>query len=180
MQADNSETSAHSESTTEKAVTEIAQVEDCGTQRTGALADDGGHAATATATFRCRKCRRELFTDANLLPHSSAGAAKEKTNARKWGSVASRQAVTGGDAGTLCTSLFFEAMPWMDSLDGQSGRLMCPCGAKLGSFSWHGLECSCGGWQSPAFQVHEGRLDRITSQGALPRNTRVVAPTMSL
>ena len=28
------------------------------------------------------------------------------------------------------------------------------CGAKLGSWSWAGLKCSCGQWNAPAFQVN--------------------------
>jgi len=105
----------------------------------------------ASEVYSCRKCRRALFTDAHLVPHSSEGATKDKANYRKWGSAEGRR----------CSSMFIKPMPWMGNVEEQTGRLACPCGAKLGNFCWFGLECSCGGWQSPGFQIHDGRLDRM-------------------
>lgn len=63
----------------------------------------------------------------------------------------------------------------MTGVDAQAGRLECPCGAKLGAFNWCGLECSCGGWQSPGFQIHDGRLDRLPI--AAPPVGGAVGPT---
>lgn len=44
------------------------------------------------------------------------------------------------------------------------------CGGKLGSWSWHGLRCSCGQWQAPAFQVgglvRTSLLDPLLLRGA--------------
>jgi len=113
----------------------------------------------ATEYFRCRTCRKVLFFDTNILAHSSNGAAKEKVNYRKWGTQGGRQ----------CSSVFIEAQPWMPGVEEQTGRLACPCGVKLGNFSWFGLECSCGAWQTPAFQVHDGRLDRFPLRRNVPQ-----------
>lgn len=39
-------------------------------------------------------------------------------------------------------------------------KLVCiGCKARLGSFNWAGMQCSCGAWVNPAFQLHKSRLD---------------------
>lgn len=39
-------------------------------------------------------------------------------------------------------------------------RLLClGCNARLGYFNWAGMQCSCGAWVNPAFQLHKSRLD---------------------
>ena len=43
---------------------------------------------------------------------------------------------------------------------GVMGKLSCvACKARLGSFSWAGVQCSCGVWVVPAFQLHKSRID---------------------
>ena len=63
-----------------------------------------------------------------------------------------------------CKSLFVEQSGWMESmvLGTSQGKLVCPkCSGRLGSFNWAGLQCSCGQWITPAFQVHKARIDLI-------------------
>jgi len=136
------------------AVEEEAAVEEDG----AAVAQGGGEAEGADPqlqpqwTYSCRKCSTALFHDLNVLPHHTDGAKKAS---RGW-----VQESSGGQA--ACTSMFVEPMKWMGCLEGQTGRLVCgnpACRQKLGGFSWHGLPCSCGQWQSPAFQIHCARLD---------------------
>jgi len=39
-------------------------------------------------------------------------------------------------------------------------KLLCMgCNARLGNFNWAGMQCSCGAWINPAFQLHKSRLD---------------------
>ncbi|MCL7023093.1 hypothetical protein MKW94_012203 [Papaver nudicaule] len=39
-------------------------------------------------------------------------------------------------------------------------KLLCVgCNARLGSFNWAGMQCSCGTWVNPAFQLHKNRID---------------------
>jgi len=115
--------------------------------------------------YQCRKCGVGLFHDLNILPHSTDGVQRRS---RAW------MPTDGSDP---CTSVFVEPMSWMGNLEGQTGKLLCGnqrCRQKLGAFSWHGLPCSCGQWQSPAFQIHGSRLD------CMPAGRRVVrgpAPT---
>lgn len=68
---------------------------------------------------------------------------------------------------TLCNSYFTEPLSWMSDQLGEGslgGRIMCPnskCGAKLGSFDWAGLQCSCGSWVVPAFSISASKVDEI-------------------
>ncbi|MCL7027438.1 hypothetical protein MKW94_010328 [Papaver nudicaule] len=39
-------------------------------------------------------------------------------------------------------------------------KLLClGCNARLGSFNWAGMQCSCGTWVNPAFQLHKNLID---------------------
>lgn len=114
-------------------------------------------------TFSCRKCSTALFHDLSVLPHYTDGAKKAS---RKWATEQADDHVPGGGPGmpgsSGCTSVFVEPMRWMGDLSEPTGRLKCGnprCGQKLGGYSWHGLPCSCGQWQSPAFQIHNARIE---------------------
>lgn len=85
--------------------------------------------------YNCRKCRRLLFREPDLVNHR------------------------GQSQG--CTSVFTQPLDWMGELFEQTGRILCPCGAKLGAYAWYGLSCSCKGWQTPAFQIHRCRIDEM-------------------
>ena len=42
------------------------------------------------------------------------------------------------------------------------GRLDCPkCCAKVGSYAWYGLRCSCGAWVVPGISIARGRADEV-------------------
>jgi dual specificity phosphatase 12 len=39
-------------------------------------------------------------------------------------------------------------------------KLQCvKCEARLGNFNWAGMQCSCGTWVNPAFQLHKSQVD---------------------
>ena len=64
-------------------------------------------------------------------------------------------------AKVVCSHWFLEPMTWMGvagSYETQ-GKLTCTCGSKLGSYSWAGLQCSCGAWVQQAMMVQKGRVD---------------------
>lgn len=127
--------------------TEIAQTDDN-------AADEQSKTPTPSWVYQCRKCGTPLFTDLNLQTHFVDGLQKPS---RDWEDAEAAQA---GE--TPCTSLFLEPMKWMACENQQTGKLLCGssrCKQKLGAFSWHGLPCNCGQWQSPAFQIHAARLD---------------------
>ncbi|KAF4744663.1 hypothetical protein FOZ63_029840 [Perkinsus olseni] len=89
--------------------------------------------------LRCGRCSRTLCGDTNIV-----------------------------HGGRECTSYFIEVMEWMTDVieSANSGAefvgtqtLLCTCGAKLGSWNWYGLKCSCGKFTAPAMQLHASRVD---------------------
>ncbi|KAJ8934637.1 hypothetical protein NQ314_013236 [Rhamnusium bicolor] len=86
--------------------------------------------------YRCKKCRRELASESNLLVHQ--------------------------DKGVNCKKIYFiEPMAWMNVTLVTCGKLLCPkCSAKLGSFSWiMGCQCPCGVQVAPAFYLTPSKVD---------------------
>lgn len=44
------------------------------------------------------------------------------------------------------------------------GKLSCiHCGARLGYFNWSGIQCNCGSWITPAFQISKSKVDISTT-----------------
>ena len=62
-----------------------------------------------------------------------------------------------------CSGYFVEPLTWMEpALNGQvSGKLFCPCGAKIGTFDWAGVQCGCKEWVTPGFCIHRSRVDEV-------------------
>ena len=67
-------------------------------------------------------------------------------------------------ASSTCSSYFTEPLSWMQDLlepGDLGGRIVCPnkrCGAKLGSFDWAGVQCSCGSWVVPGFALNVSKV----------------------
>jgi len=111
--------------------------------------------------YCCRKCRTMLFGDDDLEdpPHAPS---EHDFSRRKRGSGA-------GTSNGTCQSYFLKAglegYGWLDtgSASGAAeGRLACPrCYAKVGTYHWHGAQCSCGTWVVPALQVPRSRVDPV-------------------
>ncbi|EGG01571.1 uncharacterized protein MELLADRAFT_117771 [Melampsora larici-populina 98AG31] len=66
-----------------------------------------------------------------------------------------------------CSSYFVEPLSWMSKVleKGESmGKIVCPnlkCNSKLGCFDWAGVQCSCGAWITPGFQISRSKVDEI-------------------
>eukprot|EP00049_Salpingoeca_infusionum_P022434 m.6728 g.6728 ORF g.6728 m.6728 type:complete len:358 (-) comp5185_c0_seq1:213-1286(-) len=120
---------------------------------------------------KCKKCRRLLFTDMNLLDHEPGE-----------GQLSFRYRKRDPASAIRCTSHFVEPMVWMQEVaEGatQGKILCCKCNGRLGSFNWAGAQCSCGAWVTPSFQVHKGRVDVQPSRmarAAVSVPARVHAP----
>ncbi|OMO76254.1 Dual specificity phosphatase [Corchorus capsularis] len=102
--------------------------------------------------YRCKKCRRIVASEESIVPHER-GKGEE---CFKW----KKRSVEKEP--TQCSSIFVEPMKWMQPV--QEGyveeKLQCiGCKARLGSFNWAGMQCNCGAWVNPAFQLHKSRLD---------------------
>ncbi|KAG2291350.1 hypothetical protein Bca52824_038019 [Brassica carinata] len=83
--------------------------------------------------YRCRKCRRIVAIEDNI-----------KRSGNYWV--------------FQCSSIFVQLMKWMQTIhDGfVEEKLLClGCNARLGYFNWAGMQCSCGAWVNPAFQLHK-------------------------
>uniref|UniRef100_A0A803SWB7 Dual specificity protein phosphatase 12 n=1 Tax=Anolis carolinensis TaxID=28377 RepID=A0A803SWB7_ANOCA len=114
-------------------------------------------ATNCELTYKCRKCRRLLFQSSNILPHDEGTGLAAFAHKRF-----SEPAPFHCNSRPGCTSYFIEPLQWMEPmlLGVIEGQLLCPkCTSKLGSFHWHGEQCSCGRWVTPAFQIHKSRVD---------------------
>lgn len=114
--------------------------------------------------YVCRKCRATLATSSQVISHeppdpidhTASDTHRHQSRSKKWFKSQHK-----------CSSLFFEPLKWMvvnttgDDDQGQNeGKLHChQCKARVGSFSWSGLQCSCARWVTPAFQIHKSKVD---------------------
>ncbi|RLM69993.1 hypothetical protein C2845_PM17G01110 [Panicum miliaceum] len=110
--------------------------------------------------YRCRKCRRLIAVEDNVISHvPGEGESCFDWNRRKSGRPYSNKEQD-------CSSLFVEPLKWMTPAveDGAlEGKLSCiHCGARLGYFNWSGIQCDCGSWVTPAFQIVKSKVDIST------------------
>ena len=105
--------------------------------------------------LKCRKCRRLLAKSGFVMDHTPPH----------------------GKSSADCAHIFLHPLSWMKpALEaGQlEGRLTCPnakCGANVGKYSWQGMQCSCSGWETPAFAVARGRVDEAPALQASAANS---------
>ncbi|KAG0581823.1 hypothetical protein KC19_3G012500 [Ceratodon purpureus] len=111
----------------------------------------------SSAQYSCKKCKRVVACQENVIPHETISGESSfrwrRRGVQRWG---------GEDDDPACTSLFVEPMQWMSQVqDGvYEGKLQClNCEARLGSFNWAGIQCSCGTRVTPAFQLHKCHMD---------------------
>uniref|UniRef100_A0A1J3DZ87 Putative inactive dual specificity protein phosphatase-like n=1 Tax=Noccaea caerulescens TaxID=107243 RepID=A0A1J3DZ87_NOCCA len=106
--------------------------------------------------YRCKKCRRIVAIEENIVPHEP-GKGEECFAWKKR---------SGNSEQVQCSSIFVEPMKWMQTIhDGSvEEKLLClGCNARLGYFNWAGMQCSCGAWVNPAFQLQKSRIDECKS-----------------
>ncbi|XP_031389780.1 probable inactive dual specificity protein phosphatase-like At4g18593 [Punica granatum] len=107
--------------------------------------------------YRCKKCRRIVAAEENVVSHER-GKGEE---CFRWRKRTGDPKDWEKDAAE-CSSIFVEPMKWMEAV--QEGyveeKLQCiGCKVRLGSFNWAGMQCNCGAWVNPAFQLHKSRID---------------------
>ncbi|CAI9087286.1 OLC1v1021323C1 [Oldenlandia corymbosa var. corymbosa] len=116
---------------------------------------DLGSEVKPQVIYRCKKCRRIVASQDHIQPHEPGGGQQCFKWKKRSGEVDSKPAE--------CSSIFVEPMKWMESVQ-QYGcvgdKIQCMgCKARLGSFNWAGMQCNCGKWINPAFQLHKSRID---------------------
>lgn len=102
--------------------------------------------------FRCKKCRKILFSSQNLEFHQQGNS-----DSALYGSKGINVCVKE------CTSYFLDSdLEWLPRSEGVlAGKINCDkCGYKIGNFNWSATQCSCGIWITPAFQVHKSKVDK--------------------
>lgn len=115
--------------------------------------------------YACKRCRTVLFDSTNVEPHAAPSSHACNFKYRRSFGVTTEVA-----PGSTCTSLFVEPnQEWMGDTTPQDGRLLCPkCQAVVGRWKWGGLQCSCGVWHTPAFQIPLSRVDRVVPPPSIP------------
>lgn len=117
-------------------------------------------AVQPTKAFRCRKCRRIIALEENVINHEPG----EGETCFNWHKRKSSHTYDRSDE-TECSSIFVEPLKWMTTVEegALEGKLSCiHCEARLGYFNWSGIQCSCGSWITPAFQIHKSKVDIST------------------
>ncbi|KAF6164109.1 hypothetical protein GIB67_017693, partial [Kingdonia uniflora] len=108
--------------------------------------------------YCCKKHIRVVAAHDNVVEHTPG----EKERVFKWQKRKTRNSSikTGNNE---CSLIFVEPLQWMTTVEEGvgvlEGKLYCVgCNARLGYFNWSGIQCSCGSWITPAFQLQQGRL----------------------
>ena len=122
----------------------------------------------AAPYYSCRRCRRFLFTPADVGSHVVGSHSFSYRRASKGCAAGGAEAPA---AASPCTSFFLlDALPWMHAPGSAvSSKLSCPgCAARLGDLSWAGSQCSCGTWVTPAIQLQKKAVEARGAWVAAP------------
>lgn len=109
--------------------------------------------------IRCKKCRFVLASENHIIQHEP-----------KIQNVAQPESQQSSLIPPSCAHFFLEPIRWMKTeLDrGEvDGRFSCPnpkCGAKIGSYAWQGMTCSCRRWVLPALCIQRSKVDELKSR----------------
>jgi dual specificity phosphatase 12 len=117
--------------------------------------------ASSNKAFRCKKCRRIVALQENVVNHVPG----QGESSFEWHKRASGNPFNKYGEEIECSSIFLEPLRWMTTVEegALQGKLLCAnCEAKLGNFNWSGIQCSCGSWITPAFQISKSRVDIST------------------
>ncbi|CAG8511957.1 16149_t:CDS:2 [Cetraspora pellucida] len=113
--------------------------------------------------LKCKKCRRTLISTENFVTHTQ-GSGQNAFSYKK------RDNLYTSISKSSCSSYFVEPLDWIlrgkeqnDKEEGElDGKIKCPkCNAKLGNYSWAGMQCSCGTWVTPSFAIHREKVDEV-------------------
>ena len=141
------------------------------------------------AMYRCKKCRRIVAIEENIVPHEPGKGEECFAWKKRSGNYAERVqcssifvepmkwmqnskpfalyidvlTVSQQESLHLLTHCFVFFFAVHDGTVEE--KLLClGCNARLGYFNWAGMQCSCGAWVNPAFQLHKSRLDECKSE----------------
>ncbi|CAN6272129.1 unnamed protein product [Urochloa humidicola] len=109
------------------------------------------------AIYRCKKCRRMLATQEFVVAHEVGAGGKCFDRGKR----------SNGDDDKKpeCPCIYVEPMKWMQTVEEGyvANKLFCMgCKARLGQFNWAGMQCCCGTWVIPAFQLTKSKIDECS------------------
>lgn len=133
---------------------------------------------SAATSFLCRKCRKPLFDASEIVPHERGEGQRAFRHTKR---DKDRRAADAADA-AACASHFLEPPNWSPAVQqgDMEGKLHCPhCDYRIGAFSWHGAQCSCGAWVTPSFAVHANRVDSPPARAAFAAAAADVAANVA-
>ncbi|XP_039016135.1 probable inactive dual specificity protein phosphatase-like At4g18593 [Hibiscus syriacus] len=108
--------------------------------------------------YRCKRCRRIVASEESIVPHERGQGGQ----CFKWRKRSGHNVGDEEKEPTQCCSIFVEPLNWMHPVqDGYvEEKLQCiGCKARLGSFNWASIQCNCGAWVNPAFQLLKNKID---------------------
>ncbi|KAF8642611.1 hypothetical protein HU200_067291 [Digitaria exilis] len=106
--------------------------------------------------YRCKKCRRMLATQEFVVTHEVGAGGKCFNRGKR---------SDDDDKNPECPAIFVEPMKWMQTVEEGyvANKLFCMgCKARLGQFNWAGMQCCCGAWVIPAFQLTKSKIDECS------------------
>ena len=108
--------------------------------------------------------RRVLASSSSFLKHKPPE--ESSSNKLSYAQVASTpRGQSDSSLHPQCAHFFLEPQGWMqETIDkGElDGKLECPkCSAKVGSYAWQGIRCSCGTWVTPSFSLAKSKVDEV-------------------
>ncbi|KAG9454873.1 hypothetical protein H6P81_007777 [Aristolochia fimbriata] len=130
---------------------------DPGTTTENFPSETAANSTRSTKLYRCKRCRRIVALQDHVISHTP-GEGEACFEWKKWRSGNPFNCSDEGE----CSSIFIEPLKWMTEVEegALEGKLSCAnCDARLGNFNWSGIQCSCGSWITPAFQIHKSRVD---------------------
>lgn len=132
--------------------------------------NDTGEINKTICDIHCKKCRKKILNNSHLLLHSQLNLSKlSNDNENDNNNNTHENNKDNNDINnSSCGCLFLDvekpetyvALNDMCNFKDMSGQLRCPkCKAKIGHFDYCGLQCPCGEWICPAFQLSSSKID---------------------
>lgn len=131
--------------------------------------------STKYTQIRCKKCRFVLASEKHVIQHAPKELVPSHSgqpDSQQQQQLQQPQAATDSLILPQCAHFFLEPIRWMKTeLDKGTldGRFVCPgraCGAKIGSYKWQGMTCSCRTWILPALCLQRSKVDELKSKTA--------------
>ena len=131
------------------------------------LRDPRSEICQGRVIYRCRVCRTTLATSDNIMVDISVGGTSGFSQRRR--AKDAQKSPMHSDSNQKASEIspggiFVEPLRWMAGItENTQGKIYCPtCVTRLGSYNWAGMQNDDAQWITPAFQLHNSKLDVIS------------------